>query len=673
MMPATWGRHPHARPVTRAVTAVAAVAALAAAYAVGAMLHWGGDLTEPGRRAAADNTLADLMGDLGLSAVAVAAGISCLLRAFSVRGSLRTSWLLFAASASMAGLGNAIWGWYELVLHRSPPSPSVADWAFLLFAPFAMAATLVRHHGLGSAGARVKLVLDGAMIAGALFSAGWAAALDRDALAGGDSPYTLTLILAYPIFDILLVSLVLAARFRGGQQRDGASMATLVLGYSVIMVCDATWTVPMVRARYSSGGLLDAGWFLGYLLLVIAPWMSEWVRPQAGRRPPHPARLHLVIWYKRGLNLLGLLFPYLAGALCLAGIMVDGLSGAHLVHPLLLSIGGLVLIALVVRQAVTLLENARLTRELAVREEHFRSLVQGSSDVIVTVNPAGRIGYISPAVTPVFGYGQTQLVGTELQRLVHPDDRSTLKAAITQFLQSEELSQVVDCRIRAKHPMPLDGGTSQWRHAESTLTRHRGGLVFTCRDVSDRVALQQQLAYNAYHDSLTSLPNRALFADRLEQAIAQRFTGANPVAVLFLDLDWFKAVNDTAGHAAGDALLVEAAARLRGAVRAGDTVARFGGDEFAALVHAGPEEHGARDVADRLHAALTRPYQIGDRRFVVGASIGVAYWRGVNTAAELMREADLAMYEAKAGGKGRVVVRDHAPGILRTGPGTRIG
>jgi diguanylate cyclase (GGDEF)-like protein/PAS domain S-box-containing protein len=648
------------RPVTRAVLAVAAVIALAATYAVGSVLRWGGPLSGPGDRAGSDNTLALLMGDLGLSAVAVAAGISCVLRARSVRGSLRISWLLFAASASMAGLGNAIWGWYELVLRHEPPSPSLADWVFLLFAPFAMAATLVHHRGLGSAGAWVKLVLDGTMIAGPLFSAGWAAALDRDALAGGGSAYTLSLILAYPIFDILLVSLVLAGRFRGGR-RDGASMAALMLGYSVIVVCDAIWTVPGVRAGYSSGGLLDAGWFLGYLLLAIAPWMSVWVRPAGVRRPPRRARLRMMAGYKRVLNVVGLLFPYLAGALCLAGILVDGLTGDHIVHPVLLSVGGLVLAALVVRQAVTLLENATLTRELAVREEHFRSLVQGSSDVIVTVNPAGQIGYISPAVTHVFGYGQHQLIGTGLQQLVHPADRAALKVAISRFLGSDELSVVIECRIRANRPMPLDGSPSLWRHTESTLTRHRGGLVFTCRDVSDRVALQQQLAYNAYHDSLTGLPNRALFADRLEQALAQRFVGVHPVAVLFLDLDWFKAVNDTAGHAAGDALLVEAAARLRGAVRAGDTVARFGGDEFAALVHAGPDDQSARDVAGRLHAALTRPYQIGGGQFVVGASIGVAFWRGASTAAELMREADLAMYEAKAGGKGRVVVREQGP------------
>ena len=168
------------RPVTRAVTAGSTVAALAAAYAVGAMLHWGAAPVWPRGGGDTDNTLAELMGDLGLCAVAVAAGVSCVLRAVTARGGLRVSWLLFAASASTAGLGNGIWGWYELVLHRDPPSPSLADWVFLLFAPFAMAGILVHHRGVGSLGAWAKLALDGTMIAGALFSAGWATALARD-------------------------------------------------------------------------------------------------------------------------------------------------------------------------------------------------------------------------------------------------------------------------------------------------------------------------------------------------------------------------------------------------------------------------------------------------------------------------------------------------------------
>lgn len=641
----------------RAAAAVSAVAVLACAYTVGSVLHWGSP-TRPGE--GAPYTLADVMGDFGLAAVAALAAVSCAGRALVAHGRLRVSWFLFAASALVAGLGNGVWGWYEIVLRNAPPSPSVADWMFLFFGPFAMAGTVVHHRGPGAAIGWLKLALDGVLIAGALFTGGWAVALAHEAGSDGGSPLRVALSLAYPVFDILLVSLVIALRFQGGR-RDGASMATLVAGYSVIVVSDAIWTIPSVRADYTSGELLDAGWFLGYLMLAVAPWMSVWTRGVQRHRARHWMHASLASGLRRALFLLGLLFPYIAGVICLAGIMVDGLNGDHRVHPALLATGGTVLTALVVRQGVTLLENQRLTRQLSVREDHFRSLVQGSSDVIMTVDPGGRLGYVSPAVLHVFGYAPESLADTSLYHLVHPDDRRPVARAMQRFLAGSAVSAAIECRIRAAQPLPLDGGTALWRHAESTLTRHRGGLVFTCRDVSDRVALQQQLAYTAYHDSLTGLPNRALFAERLEQALVQRSVSKHPVAVLFLDLDWFKAVNDAGGHAAGDALLTEVAARLRGSVRTGDTVARFGGDEFAAIVQGGPEGRTAHDVAHRLHAALTRPYLLLGARFVVGASIGVAFWRLGATAAELMREADLAMYQAKAGGKGRVVTYRPAP------------
>jgi diguanylate cyclase (GGDEF)-like protein/PAS domain S-box-containing protein len=669
--------------------ALTAVAALACGYTVGSVLHWGSPPSAGEGRA---HTLADFMGDFGLSAVAALAAVSCAGRALLARGRLRVSWFLFAASALVAGLGNGVWGWYEIVLQHLPPSPSIADWMFLFFAPFAMAGTLVHQRGPGDPIGWLKLVLDGVMIAGALFSGGWTVALAQEAGSDGGSTLAVALSLAYPVFDILLVSLVLALRFRNGR-RDGASMATLVAGYSLIVVSDAIWTVPSVRAQYSSGELLDSGWFLGYLLLAVAPWMSLWTRTGQRHRARHWMHASLVAGLRRALGLLGLLVPYLAGLVCLAGIMVDGLTGDHRVHAALLGAGAAVLIALVSRQAVTLLENHRLTRQLTVREDHFRSLVQGSSDVIMTVDPSGRLGYVSPASLHVFGYEPDILADTSLYRLVHPDDRRAVARAVQRFLAGTAVSAAVECRIRAAQPLPLDGGNALWRHAECTLTRHRGGLVFTCRDVSDRVALQQQLAYNAYHDSLTGLPNRALFAERLEHALSQyavsqypasqypvsqypEYPGSpnpappHPVAVLFLDLDWFKEVNDAGGHAAGDALLTEVAARLRSAVRVGDTVARFGGDEFAALVQCGPDGRAARDVAGRLHEALTRPYLLLGARFVVGASIGLAFWRPGVTATELMREADLAMYEAKAGGKGRVVIFQPASAATATATAT---
>ncbi|MBM9503849.1 EAL domain-containing protein [Streptomyces sp. KK5PA1] len=208
------------------------------------------------------------------------------------------------------------------------------------------------------------------------------------------------------------------------------------------------------------------------------------------------------------------------------------------------------------------------------------------------------------------------------------------------------------------------GDDPGWLYVESSVKRYQGGLIFNSRDVTERVRLQAQLQHSASHDPLTDLPNRALFTERVGQALSGRRTGEGRPAVLYVDLDGFKAVNDTAGHQTGDELLVQAARRLREALRAGDTPARLGGDEFAALI-TGPEddrglrEQQVREIADRLRAVLSEPYPIaghegGEVR--VGASVGIAFAEPGVSPGELMRQADLAMYRAKQGGKGRVEV-----------------
>jgi diguanylate cyclase (GGDEF)-like protein/PAS domain S-box-containing protein len=657
------------RPTVRAALAVGAALAATGIFVLGAEVHWG-----------ASHTVSDVMGDFGLAAAAVLAAASSLRRALQLRGRWRASWLLFAGSALVAGFGNAVWGWYELVLRESPPFPSMADWAFLCFAPFAIAGTLAHQRGLGGVLAWTRLCLDGLLIGGALFTAGWGIALSRDAFSDGHSPVKVAFELGYPVFDIMLVSLVLSLRTKG-RGRDGASMAILVAGYTVIVVFDALWTVPAVRDHYSSGELMDSGWFFGYLLLAIAPWVSVWIE-QAVRPDAERSRLaRFDAGVKRVLGAIGLGFPYLAGSTCLAVILADGLRGSHHIHPVPLCTACGVLAVLAARQAVTIVENYRLTKQLTLRENHFRSLVQGASEVIMTLERPGRLGYISPAVRGVLGYEPQQLIGSSLYDLIHVEDRHHVIKTVDGFLAGVSPAAIVECRVRASRALPLptagEGAQSIWRHAEATITRHYGGLVFTIRDISDRVALRNQLAHNAYHDALTSLPNRALFTERLEQAVSQRSAAERPPAVIFLDLDWFKEVNDAYGHAAGDALLVEAAARLRAAIRVGDTVARFGGDEFAALVHGDRDGKAAREVAERLHEALTLPYELPSGRHVVGASVGVAYWRPGTSIAQLLRQADLAMYEAKAEGKGRVVVRERVgarpePGLL-TVPRVRNG
>jgi diguanylate cyclase (GGDEF)-like protein len=180
------------------------------------------------------------------------------------------------------------------------------------------------------------------------------------------------------------------------------------------------------------------------------------------------------------------------------------------------------------------------------------------------------------------------------------------------------------------------------------------GIILNARDVTERRQFEKQLQHQAFHDSLTGLPNRALLQDRIAHALARSRRQPQPLAVLFLDLDAFKSVNDSLGHATGDTVLQAVAERLRTSMREEDTVARIGGDEFAILLEGVGDEMGAQEAAARALAALVRPLLIHDRLLLIRASVGVALSvNGQETVDDLLRNADLAMYAAKTSGKGR--------------------
>ncbi|WP_232247891.1 putative bifunctional diguanylate cyclase/phosphodiesterase [Kitasatospora azatica] len=678
-----------------------AIALLCLGYALGAATGWG------------SRPLALFMGDFGLAGAALAAALSCLVHGCTVPGPARPAWLLFGLSSAAVALGNGAWGWYEVVLRTSVPPDSVADYAFLAFAPLAVIGLLVLAQRPRGAAGWLCLLLDGWMVAGSLFTLGWSLALGHAAEGEVGDPLRLALGLAYPVLDILMVSLVVGLRFRG---RDGnrAAVHTAMLGLAVTVVCDALFTSPALRDSYHSGEILDAGWFCGSLLLACAPWSARWRRGRPSREHPSAGGIPR----RRVASTFSALTPYAAASVCTAGILYNALGGRPM-DRVVIVVACTVGLALIVRQGIMLLDNLSLAQELAQKEAHFRSLVQGSSDVIMITGADGVLSYVSPAALGVYSRDPEELVGSRLLDLVHPQDADRVIGEVRRFLartqrlarqlspgshrgsaRSGEPSARVECRIRA--------GGGEWLHVESTVNRYRDGLILNSRDVTERVRLQAQLQHNAFHDPLTDLPNRALFAKRLKAALGGR--GAGPdgdgprehpypdgatVAVLFLDLDGFKAVNDTAGHQVGDQLLVQAARRLQATVRSGDTVARFGGDEFAVLVSGPLGRLRVQELAERLRHALSEPYWIGGAELGVAASIGIAFGpcdtrqsdaRQSDTrqsdarqsgtghggtgpgsseapatepgalADELMRDADLAMYRAKSEGKGRVVL-----------------
>ncbi|HVP01456.1 MAG TPA: EAL domain-containing protein [Solirubrobacteraceae bacterium] len=315
-------------------------------------------------------------------------------------------------------------------------------------------------------------------------------------------------------------------------------------------------------------------------------------------------------------------------------------------------------------QVALALESATLTEELVRNksEARFGSLVQNSSDVVLVIDPSTTIHYVSPSIERVLGYEAADVMETRAAELVHPDDRAGALHAISAVAGAAEgASELVEFRIRS--------AAGDWLSAESltsnlTHDENVGGIVLNVRDVSERKRFEAELARQAFHDSLTGLANRALFRDRVEHALARRRErSGSQVAVLFIDLDDFKNVNDSLGHVSGDVLLREVGTRVSGAIRAEDTAARLGGDEFAILLEDVEGGDRASEVAQRLLVTLAEPLLLDGKDMSVSASIGIAFAGEGEEAVgseELLRNADVAMYTAKEHGKGTFQIFEQA-------------
>ena len=297
---------------------------------------------------------------------------------------------------------------------------------------------------------------------------------------------------------------------------------------------------------------------------------------------------------------------------------------------------------------------ARQNRELRRSEERFRSLVRNSIDVQLITTADGRITYESAAVERVLGHRVEDRLGRNALDDLHPDDRVWAEQMLGDVARLP--ASQVSAEVRVRH---ADGSWLVIEAVAKNLLQDPavGGIVVNYRDVTGRKSLEDELKRQAFHDSLTGLANRALFADRLQHASSRAERAPTTLAVLFVDLDDFKTVNDSLGHSEGDLLLTEVAERLRAAVRAGDTIARMGGDEFAILIEDPVEGETPVDVGRRLLAQLEAPFVHGAKELFVRASIGIAVTRGRDhTPEEVLRNADVAMYTAKSNGKNRLEV-----------------
>jgi diguanylate cyclase (GGDEF)-like protein/PAS domain S-box-containing protein len=299
------------------------------------------------------------------------------------------------------------------------------------------------------------------------------------------------------------------------------------------------------------------------------------------------------------------------------------------------------------------IEAARRTFE-SRSEARLQALVEHSTDVVTVIGRDQLVTWQAPSLERVLGFQPEVLLGRRLGTIVHPDDVALVERFLTASLERPG-SRTINARFRHAR-----GG---WRHVEAVADNRLDdpavvGVVLNMRDITERKALEDELRHQAFHDPLTGLANRPLFQDRLSHAVALARRQDRGFAVLFLDLDDFKTINDSLGHARGDDLLRAVAERISAILRPSDTAARLGGDEFIVLVEGSTLDAGAELVAERLLEVLHQPYDMNGeagRELSVTASVGIAFGlRG--SADELLRDADIALYEAKAAGRNRYVL-----------------
>ena len=615
----------------RLLTALIGWAAFSLFFGAWLLFSWGGIKTT------------QKFDDMGEFVVAFVAAAACFFAAVRHQRRTRIAWALIGASAFAWGAGEVAWSYFELLKHQQAPFPSFADLGYLAAMPFAIVGVLCFPAAPSKAVSLARTILDGLLIAGSLLIVSWSTVLGAVYRADTAGLLSKLIGLAYPAGDVVIGTMLIILATRA-PKAGRLPLYLLAGGLAANLLADSGFAYLTTTGQYGAGNVIDVGWAAGYMLVAIAALRAASTPALTATADGPPGRA-------------GLLLPYLAVVAAALVAAIEETRPGEL-DPVIFWSLLVVIVLVVVRQFLTLSDNLALNRELEANgaelargQEHFRSLVQNSSDVITLIRRDGVIQYQSASVERILGYTEAELIGRPFADLVHPDDRTQMLRKIDEAINIIGPPIAAECRLRRQD--------DSYCPAEVTITNLLelpavGGLVLNTRDVSDRKALEDKLTHQAFHDSLTNLPNRAAFRINLDHAL-QEDTDRR-MAVLFLDLDDFKRVNDTLGHDIGDQLLAAVGARIASTLRPGDTVARLGGDEFAVLLKNMEDEKIASRVAERITRQLAPPFSIDGKEIPMQASIGIAgLVSGQEAAEELIRNADVAMYIAKSKGKARYV------------------
>ncbi|HWE62094.1 MAG TPA: diguanylate cyclase, partial [Chloroflexota bacterium] len=453
--------------------------------------------------------------------------------------------------------------------------------------------------------------------------------------------------------DLVLIAclLLLGSRVNDPAVRPVVALLTCALG--VIVLTDTVYDYQTLHGGYSTGGLLDLGWPLGYMLVALSgyalrrAWAAGALPRPADQAPAGLPRLWSSLLPAALVPAVGILLLYTRFA---------GRTGQY---DLGVMLGALVLIAVIVlHQVLTILENRRLYVRLdgahtaqgltlSLREQQIRTVVANAPIIMTAVDRTGVCTLYEGQALTALGHTADQYVGQSLFEVYHAQPQ--MVEALRRALVGDACTLVI-----AEGDFVFEISWTPIRDALGTVE----GAIGVAHDITERMRAEAALQHQAFHDTLTGLPNRALFLDRLGHVLARTHRQSNTVGLLFLDLDRFKLINDSLGHMAGDRLLVAVADRLQQCLREEDTVARFGGDEFAILLGDLDGPSAPLLAAERIIKVLDTPFQLDGHTVVTATSIGIVTNTPHHTPTEMIRDADAALYRAKAKGRGRYEVFD---------------
>ncbi|HKD53704.1 MAG TPA: EAL domain-containing protein [Steroidobacteraceae bacterium] len=578
--------------------------------------------------------LSDLPASLASSVLALAA-------ARHTRGALRAAWVCLAVALGLyfVGVTIGVSSW----LQGQDPFPGTADIFYCAFYPALAAGALLLIRAAAVRVPWMQLSLDATIFVvgfGAFF---WFLVIRPAAVHLEVDYIKQALSLTYLGLDCAMLLMLGVLLITGAGSVGGRRIPLLLLsGFAAMFLADILWSLAKVRGYYLPGGWQDVLYLTCYLPLGAAGYeqMRSLGAPAREASPRSDA--------------LARSLPYAAllAALLVLGYFGRGdIGGPATVMTMI--VFGLTLLFMV-RQGVALRGDARVRERRAARlvEDRFASLIANASDVIMIVDADGLLRFASPSCERTLGLKPEAILGNSLPELWGGEDGEKLRAFLAE-VTSTDTGTVgpVELRIdRGNKRCVIEGVGSNLSNDPAVQ-----GLALNFRDISERKALEEQLRQLAFHDPLTLLANRNLFRDRVQHALTLAQRGQSAVAVMFLDLDNFKNINDSLGHDAGDGLLQAVAQRIIKTTRSSDTVARLGGDEFAVLVEGVATSFEVQRLADALIDSLSLPYTIDGIDVCVTASIGVAFSAVEAGAETLLSNADIAMYHAKAAGKNRHV------------------